>query len=105
MIFAERVMLRGLLENTCVAWWNTPWDGIVKLCVAVSVNPMPLTSLSKPPTYSAWLRMLKMRASNRNLAFSLKVTDLAKVTSKLFVGLRRSVLRPAVPRPPFGAVT
>jgi hypothetical protein len=31
MNFAEIVMLRGLLENTCDGWWNTELDGIVKL--------------------------------------------------------------------------
>ncbi len=32
MNFTEIVMLRGLLEKTCDAWWNTDVEGIVKLC-------------------------------------------------------------------------
>jgi hypothetical protein len=29
MNLAETVMLRGLLENACDAWWNIDEDGIV----------------------------------------------------------------------------
>src|ERR1017187_2427899 len=105
MNFAEIVMLRGLLENTCDAWWKTAWDGIVKLCTAVPVNPMGATSLMLPPMYCEWLRMLKMRSANWTLYFSVNATLLAIVASMLLVGFMRSVLRPAVERPPLGVVT
>src|ERR1035441_8450702 len=105
MNFAEIVMLRGLLENTCEAWWNTELDGIVKLCTAVLVNPIGATSLMLPPMYCEWLRMLKKRPSNRTLYFSVIETLLAIVASMLLVGFMRSVLRPAVESVPLGAVT
>src|ERR1035441_8031016 len=106
MNFAEIVMLRGLLENTCDAWWNTELDGIVKLCTAVLVKPMGATSLMLPPMYCEWLRMLKKRPANWSLLpFSPNETLLAMVASMSSVGFMRSVLRPAVERVPLGAVT
>lgn len=42
---AETVMPLGLLENTCDGLWKTDVDGMVKLWVAVSVNPIGATSL------------------------------------------------------------
>src|ERR1017187_3550850 len=105
MNFAEIVMLRGLLENTCEAWWNTELDGMVKLCTAVLVNPMGATSLMLPPMYCEWLRMLKKRPANWSLYFSVIATFLAIVASMSLVGFMRSVLRPAVESVPLGAVT
>src|ERR1039457_5453939 len=105
MNFAEIVMLRGLRENTCEAWWNTELDGIVKVCTAGLVNPIGATSLMLPPMYCEWLRMLKKRPSNRTLYFSVIETLLAIVASMLLVGFMRSVLRPAVESVPLGAVT
>ena len=64
MNFAEIAIVRGLLENTCDAWWNTDVEGIVKLCTWVLVYPIGATSLMLPPTYCGWLRMLKKRPAN-----------------------------------------
>src|ERR1035441_3688824 len=107
MNFAEIVMLRGLLENTCEAWWNTELDGIVKLCTAVLVNPIGATSLMLPPMYCEWLRMLKKRPANWNVRFFSpgNVTFLAIVASMLLVGFMCSELRGAVDMVPLGAVT
>src|SRR5260370_42376448 len=105
MNFAEIVIVRGLLEKTCDAWWKTDVEGIVKLCTALPVKPIGATSLRLPPMYCAWLRMLKKLPANWNLYFSEIAMLLAIVASMLLVGFMRSVLRPAVERPPLGAVT